>query len=98
MTTSRHLGVFLVAAAFTQMSGLRLMAASSPYFLMQKEQIFDQISSNGPVPDIFTPFSFDASSPVPMSFTPPGGASTPLTLAQGGGKYSFGASYSTLSA
>jgi hypothetical protein len=98
MNTSRHLAVFLAAAAFTQMCGLRLSATSSPYILIQKSELFDQVSSSGPVADPQAPYSFDASGPVAGSFTPPGGAVTALTFSQGSGKYSYGASYPTLSA
>jgi Immunoglobulin domain len=98
MNTSRPLAFLFAATALTQMCGLRLSAAGSPYILIQKKQIFDQISSSGPVPDPQTPFSFDASAPVTGSFTPPGGTATPLTLSQGDNTFGYDATYATLSA
>jgi hypothetical protein len=100
MKTSKHLTVVLLTVTFALISSLRLTAAggNSSYITMQKIEQFDQISASGSVADPQNPFTFNSGCPVAMSFTPPGGTSTVLTLQQGGGKYGFSQSFATLSA
>jgi hypothetical protein len=104
LPTMKNMGVFnnvMVLAIGLVTSGQSLLAAgggNSSYITIAKQEQFDQISANAPVADPTSPFVFNSGSPVAMSFTPPGGTSTALTLAQGSNKYNYDESFATLAA
>jgi hypothetical protein len=90
-----------LAAALLFLSGPSALlgaGSGSTYITVEKAQKFDQTAATGAVADPATPFVFQVQSPVAMSFTPPGGLSTVLTMPSGSSKYQFEQSYGTQAA
>lgn len=87
----------VASAAALAASGPQVLAAgggaNSNYIIVQKMEQFDQTSGSAPFADPTAPFIFNSSGPLAMSFTPPGGASTPLTFDSGSSKYKFSESF-----
>jgi hypothetical protein len=99
MIFSKGTRALALATIVAQVAVSQLVVAggNNNFIVVQKSQLFDQTSAAGAVPDPLAPFTFDASCPVAMSFTPPGGTSTALTAEQGGNgtKYSYSTNYNT---
>ncbi len=90
-----------MSAIALAIAGSRLLGAgggNSNYILVQKSEQYDQTSGSGPFADPTAPFTFNSSGPLAMSFTPPGGASTPLAFDSGSSKYKFSESFGSQAA
>ena len=104
MSKYRLIASASVTLAIVAAVGPQLFGASGNnndnYITLQKVLQFDQTSGSGPFADPISPFAFNVASPVAMSFTPPGGSSTALTLSSGSNndKYKFGQGFGTQSA
>jgi hypothetical protein len=101
MKSARVIECAIILTIAVASSGTQLIASgggNSNYITIAKQEQFNQASANAPIADPTSPFVLDSGSPVEMSFTPPGGSSTALSIPEGSSKYKFDQSFGTLAA
>jgi len=101
MKSARVFGSAIALAITLASTGPWLLAAgggNSAYITIAKQELNDQTSASAPFADPTNPFEFTVGSALSMSFTPPGGTSTALTIPQGSNKYNYSELFTTLAA